>query len=414
MKYIKIFTTLVIALSLALSMMVLTGAPVLAQARLYVSPDTGNIGRNVNVYGYNYTPGQSVYFYFSSNKANVSDRIDYEVTAYELVATKVSGISGEQKGVVDTYFSVPAKLTDGITKENVHNGTYYVYATYYDSKIIRAVTKFTVEGIGEITLSPNSAVVGSEIKINGISFGNQESFTVKYDGSELPIKSGDTITKINGSFQCVILIPSSTAGVHSITVTGTKTKLPAEAEFSVLPKITLSPQTGAAGDLLKVSGTGFGGRLPLNVFFSDYKASSGRMTDSSGSFEVTFEVLPAGTGSHVVEVIDGNGNSSKETFTIGAKAFNISPTSGYAGTEVTVNGIGFAANKMVTIKFANVQVRTTATDATGKFSDKFVVPRHSGGSYNVSATDGVNTVTSTFTITASISLSQTVGNIGTE
>lgn len=414
MKYIRIFITLVIALSLALSMVVLSEAPVLAQARLYVSPDAGKIGRSVNVYGYNYTPGQSVYFYFSSNKANVSERIDYEVTAYELVATAVAGTTGEEKGVIDTYFIVPAKLTDGITQENVHNGTYYVYATYYGSKVIKAVVKFTVEGASEITLSPKSATVGSEIKITGVSFGNQESLTVKYDGSELPIKSGDSITKSNGSFQCVIAVPLSTAGVHSITVTGTKTKSPAADEFIVLPKIILSPQTGAAGDLVKVSGNGFGSRLPLNVFFGDFRASSGRITDRNGSFEITFEVLPAGTGIHSVEVLDANGNSSKETFTIVAKSVSISPISGYAGTEVTVNGIGFAANKLIMIKFANVQVRTTATDTTGKFSDKFIVPRHSGGNYNVSVTDGVNTLSSTFTITASISLSQTVGNIGAD
>jgi len=269
MKYIRIFGTLVVALSLALSAAISSGTPVLAQARLYVSPDTGKIGRNVNVYGYNYTPGQSVFFYFSSNKASVNDRVDYEVTAYELVATKVSGLTGEQQGVVDTYFTVPARLTDGAKTENVHNGTYYVYTTYYGSKIIRAVATFTVEGTGEITLSPKEAVVGGEIKITGVNFGNQETFTVKYDGSELPIKSGDAITKSNGSFQCAIIIPSSTAGVHSITVTGARTKLPAIAEFIVLPKITLSPQSGAAGDTLKVSGTGFGGRMPLNIFFGN-------------------------------------------------------------------------------------------------------------------------------------------------
>jgi len=414
MKYIKIFRIMILALISALLVMFIAPAPAFAQPTLYVSPNHGKIGKGISVYGYNYSSGKTVYIYFSSDQALVGELIDVDVTAYELVATTIAGITEEEEGIIDTYFFVPPRLTDGYTTENVRNGIYYVYTTYSTSKVIRSLTTFTVEGVSEIALSIEEGIVGTEVKITGIGFGNREEFTIEYFGQEVPIKSGDTATNSIGNFQCFIDIPKSTAGAHSVTVTGDVSDLEAKAEFIVLPKITISPQAGAAGDKVTVRGTGFGDRVMLNIFFGNFRVVTGRTTDKYGSFDITFEVSPSGPGIHNIEVVDGNGNFSREKFTIGAISATLNPTSGYAGTEIKVSGVGFAASKMVTIKFANVQVRTTATDASGKFSDQFIVPRHSSGNYNVVVTDGVNTSTATFTIIASVSLSQTTGNIGTD
>jgi len=414
MKNFRLLKYSILAILIAISLVLLPGLPASAQARLYVSPDSSKVGRIISVYGSGFTAGQLVYLYFSSDYARINDRIDEDVTAYEVVTTTSAGTTGTSLGIIDTDFTVPARLTDGETRVNVRNGPYYIYATYSSSKIIKAAVDFDVVGTSEITVSPKDVFAGSDLKITGTNFGNQETFTVKYDANTVTIKSGDTITSKTGSFQCVITVPNSVAGVHTVTVTGDKTKLQAKADLYMQSDIILSPQAGAAGDIISVTGTGFGDRLPLNVFFGNFRVVTGRVTDKNGNFLITFEAIAAGAGKQVVEVVDGAGNSGKETFTISATTVSLNPASGYPDTEVTVSGVGFTSSKMVTIRFANTQVRTTATDTSGKFNDKFIVPRLAGGNYEVTVTDGANTVKAPFTITASISLSQTTGHIGSD
>ncbi|MFC1864792.1 IPT/TIG domain-containing protein, partial [Chloroflexota bacterium] len=397
---------------LALLVAVVPSTPVLGAAYLYLYPTSGEIDDDVEVYGYNFNPGASVYIYFSSDEAEVGDDLDDEVNAYERVVTTSASTMTASVGEIDTSFTVPDELTDGDDEERVRGGTYYIYATYSGNKNIEAVAEFDMEDVGVIELDPEEGAVGTAVEITGYGFGDREDLTVEYDGDEVDIENGDDATDRNGEFQCTILIPESAAGEHIITVIGEDSDIEGEAEFNVLPEITLSPQAGAAGDTVNVRGTGFGDRASLNIFFGNFRVVTGRITDRYGSFELTFEVLPSGPGSHYVEVTDGSGNSGKEKFTIGAMAVNLNPITGYAGTEVTVSGVGFAASKMVTIKFADIQARTTATDTGGKFSDKFIVPQYSSGNYNVVVTDGANTVTIAFTIPTSVSLSQTTGDVG--
>jgi hypothetical protein len=73
---------------------------------------------------------------------------------------------------------------------------------------------------------------------------------------------------------------------------------------------------------------------------------------------------------------------------------------GYVGDEVTVSGTGFLINYQVTITYLSVPitVATTTTNANGAFSATFEVPASEGGDHTITATDGTNTITSTFTM----------------
>jgi len=414
MKYVRIIRTLTVGLILALLAGVLPATSALAQPSIHLSPDEGEIGDEINIYGYGFSANVSVQIYFSSDRAEVYDRLDDEVNAYERVAYTRAGLGSTPDDEIDTEFTVPTELTDGDDVEKVRGGTYYVYVTYTASpRTIRAVDEFTVISPGEITLDPKEGTVGTEVEITGEGYGDREELRVEYDGRSVDIESGDDEADRDGEFELTILVPESTAGDHTITVIGDDTGIEAEAEFTVLPKITTTPESGAAGDTITVIGTGFSGRADFHILFDNAEVVADRKTDSDGSFKVSFAALPSGPGSHYVQAVDEDGNFDRERFAIVPTTLSISPSSGHAGSEVGVNGTGFGSSKPITIKFANVHARAAATDANGSFTERFVVPSYISGNYNVTASDGVNTASATFTITVSITLGQTTGNIGT-
>ncbi len=408
MKYIKIFRTLAVALTIALLAVAVAvpATPALAAANIFVTPNEGEIGDEVLTYGYGFTAGSSVDIYFSSDSAVAGDYLDSEVTAYERVAVASVGTEvGVDEGEIDAYFVVPDRLNDGDDDVKVRGGTYYVYATSAGSKKIKGVVDFTVEAVGEITLDIEEGTVGTEVDITGLGFGDREDIIVEYDGVNVAIESGDDATDTDGEFELTILIPESTAGEHDITVIGDDTNIEVMAVFTVEAKITISPESGAAGDTITVSGTGFGDRVDFSIFFDDVEAVADETTDRDGSFEITFAALARGAGSYDVEVEDADGNSDTVAFTMGAAAASLNLDKGAVGDSITVSGTGFKASQPVSIYFDNELASTASTDSNGAFNGSFTVPVMKADTYKVKVSDGTNIVEADFSIVTSASIS---------
>jgi len=410
MKYIKIFRILAVALVLALLAAMLPVTLSLAAGEyLDITQSQGKIGEKVDIFISNLNePEARINLYFSDEPANMGERIDTDVLNYEQILSNI--FTGT--GVLDAFFDIPSELSDGDDSDTkVRSGTYYVYLTYYQDKQIMARDSVTVESPGEITLDPGEGVVGSEVEITGEDFDDREDITVEYDGDEVDIESGDDGTDSSGDFECVILIPESTAGDHSIAVIGEDSEIEVSAEFTVESKITITPESGTAGDMVTVSGTGFGDRLDFSIFFDDDEVDDDE-TNRRGSFEITFAVPSLAQGSYDIEVEDDDDNSDKVEFTIAASSVSLSSTSGYAGDKVTVSATGFQASKPITITFDNENVATASTDASGKFSSTFTVPVRTTGTYEVKVSDGTNTLTANFDIGLSAAISSTTGHVG--
>ena len=401
MKYTKIFRILAAALILALLAVAVPARPALAQAYLDVSPSQGEVDDRIDIYGNYFNASATVYIYFVSDEAAEGDRLDYEVESYEHVRSVASSATGD----FYTYLTVPDELDDGDEEHNVRGGTYYICATYSGSRIIQAVDRFTVETTGEITLDLDGGVVGTEVEITGTGFDEEEDIEVQYDGDEVDIESGDDETDNDGEFSCTVIIPESAAGEHTITVIGGDSEIEIEATFTVEPKITIAPESGAAGTTITVSGTGFGYRVDFSIFFDVDAVIEDETTDRDGSFEATFTVPSKGAGSYDVEAEDEDDNLDTAEFTITAAAASFSPTSGHAGTEVTVSGTGFGASQEITITFDAMEVKKTTSEADGSFSASFTVPERGAGTYKIKASDGTNTKESNFEIIVSASIS---------
>ncbi|GAH59961.1 unnamed protein product, partial [marine sediment metagenome] len=241
---------------------------------------------------------------------------------------------------------------------------------------------FTVIG-GVIGLDPDAGPVGTGVEISGDNFSDREDITVEYDGDEIGIESGDSRTDVGGEFTCIIIIPESTRGNHTITVED-ESGIFAEAEFTVEPEITITPTSGVGGDEVAVSGTGFRASRSVTITFDGDTVTTSPTsvrTDGRGSFSASFDI-PIGTqGIYEVEASDGTYEASADFALSGS--FSISQTSGYVGTEITVSGTGFRASKSINTTFGNIGVGTTTSNADGSFTDSFLVPGLPSGTYQV-------------------------------
>jgi len=88
----------------------------------------------------------------------------------------------------------------------------------------------------------------------------------------------------------------------------------------------------------------------------------------------------------------------------------LSTTRGSVGTEIRISGSNFQANDNVVITFDNQQLSTVGASSTGTFNTPITVPAMASGTYNVKIG---STLTRTFTITSSFSVSPDTGPPGT-
>ena len=393
MRYRKIFRIGALALLLCLLVIALPASPALAYGDIELDPDEGEIGERVDITGEDFLIDEDIYIFFSSEEADEGDEIDDEVENYE----RVKSYSTDGDGEFDTYFYVPDELTDGEDDEDVSSGTYYVYVTYQGDPDIEAVAEFEVIA-AELRLSPDEGPPGTSVKINGTGFTDREEITVEYDGDELDIDSGNDETDSAGKFQCTVIIPESTTGEHTITVTD-ESDVEAEAEFTVTPQIKVSPASGSPGRTVTVDGMGFGDDVDVTIEFDGQEVAEDQ-TDRDGSFTASFTIPAKGPGTYKIEAEDEDRNKDDVNFTISTD-ITLSQTTGHVGSQVTVSGSGFTPSATVTVTYTSdpVIVATTTADSTGKFSASFTIPKSKHGEHTITASDtsGIASTT-TFTV----------------
>ncbi len=383
MKQSRVFRTLAIVIIMSLLTVAIPATTVLALPVITLDPDRGPPGTLVTVSATGFSPGLYV-------------EIAWEDTGKDWLWV-------EATGTFTASFTVP----------NVDRGTYTVRVVNYDTGFPVTSTTFTVTGIAEIEIDPEEGPVGTEVEISGEGFEDREDILIEYDGDEVDIEEGDDQADSDGEFQdTIIIIPESTAGEHTITVTGDDSDIEAEATFTVEPEITISPTSGASGIEVKVTGTGFGRRKDVTIFFNDGRMVEER-TIREGSFTATFILPPIAPGTYNIEAKDEDGNSEKAKFTI-AGEISISPTSGNIGSAVTVTGTGFKAGSPVDITYDNIRVKTATTDAGGNFSATFNVPPSTKGTHTITASAGLTTKSATFEVLTSGSINYTTGSVGSE
>ena len=407
MKCCRVFHILVLSVTILVLGVVLSPIGVFttipahaASENISLSLEEGEIGDRIEIEGDGFEAETTFRIYFSSDEADDGDDIDTEVTAYESTGIKVIDDDGE----FTITFTVPDQLTDGEDEEDVHGGSYYIYVTYHHSTTILDFAKFTVIG-GEIEINPEVGQVGTAVEISGIRFGISQKISVEYDGDSVAIASGNKETDDEGEFTCTVIIPESTFGDHTITVTDESGNEP-EVEFNVKPNIIIDPTSGTVGEVIQIKGTGFQDRAYITITFEDYRISTIPLsvyTKGNGSFRGSFMIPPhAGGGTSKIRASDEAPNSAESELAILA-GISLTPATsqsspGYVGMELTLYGTGFTAETQITISYDKSTVDTVTTDNMGRFSETFIIPPSIAGDHTITVTSETDTMTYTITI----------------
>jgi len=268
----------------------------------------------------------------------------------------------------------------------------------------------------EITLSPTSGSVGTEVTVSGTGFESFKGTEISILFDNVEIAASPLTVPESGSFTASFEVPDDTEpGTAYVKIT---TVIGGEVRKSFIveePEIELDTDEGAVGTMVTVEGRGFyaGGTLDLYYYKDGSRLNVGdEVAGATGEFSYTFTIPDSKAGEHRVKVEDVLDNSAEASFEV-TPAINLSLTSGAIGDELSVSGDGFASDSDASIYFSNIMMAEDTTNKYGSFEVTFKVPTLESGTYDIEAEDGEdNKAGAAFTLAAGATLSPAAGFVG--
>ncbi len=276
------------------------------------------------------------------------------------------GFTGATSVSFGTVLVLPTVVSDtqifATAPINLPGSVHVLVTTAAGTSIASAADLFTYPGAGPVVtaISPTSGVAGTAVTITGVGFTGATS--VSFGGVV-------AIPTVLSDIQITVSAPVNPAGstVHVLVTTpsGTSAAVPADL-FTYLGGgvvvTSLSPTSGGAGTVVTITGFGFTGAT--SVTFGGIGA-----TPTVSSDVQIVVVAPAGPvgAVHVIVVapLGASAAGPADIFTYlggGPVVTNVSPSSGSAGTAVTITGSGFTGATSVT--FGGVGVTPTVVSDT--------------------------------------------------
>jgi hypothetical protein len=329
---------------------------------LSVSPDSGVVGDEVTVSGKGFAVAEN------------SIVVTYDGTNVQ------TGITAGNTGSWETTFSLPLSA----------KGSHTVDASGQTTQA-SDVPALTVTINPEISASPSSGNVGTLVNISGTGFGKSEgSIQVSYDGTGVSTGiSADT----KGSWNTSFTVPNSTKGGHTIDASGASTSADdvPDLTFIVSSAVAVKPASGYANDAITISGCGFGGNESGIAITLDGSVIKSAITaNNEGCWDSSMTIPEIVGGDHVIGAY-GASTTAAEVATTKMTVLSkmtLDPADGYVGSNITINGSGFGANKDLILKYDDTELATSfTTDDKGNFQASLVAPKSKGGKHNITATD---------------------------
>src|SRR5467141_321438 len=217
----------------------------------------------------------------------------------------------------------------------------------------------TVPAPSIASLNPTSGLVGTSVTITGTNFGTtQGTSMVTFNGIAAAPASWST-TNITAA------VPAgATSGNVVVTVGGVASNGVSFTVTVPAPSITsLNPTSGLPGTSVTIAGANFGATQGTStVKFNGITATP----TSWGAASITATV-PAGATTGNVVVTVGGAASNGVSFTVtvpGPSVTSLNPTSGLAGTSVTIAGANFGATQGTsTVRFNGIAATATSWSA---------------------------------------------------
>ena len=409
-----------------------------------VSPSSGRSGDQVTINGQFFASASSdVKVYFSGIQATVAS-----VSATQIVATVPSGINavdntqvpiqvtvGGQNLSLPYSFTIQANFKDyspksgpvgtaitftgdnlpsyyssnytvsfgGITQSESYYSQATVPSNVTSNSLQISVTDngktFALPGAFSVTaptitsLSPGSGLAGSTVTVSGTNF------PTGYGGISATLGNVSVSANVYSNSQFTFTVPTSlAAGSYSFVLNAGPNNVTAPQKFTVTaPSITsFSPSSGPVNSQVTLNGTFIAGQY-YNVSFGSYTTSA----YAAASNSLTVYVPQGISGAVKISVvIAGQTVTAPGTFTVTVPTItSFSPTSGVAGTIVTITGTGFNSTYGANVTFGSITANVLSVTGT---TIKATVPSNTGnGAMKITVTTGGQTVVSTdnFTVT---------------
>jgi hypothetical protein len=185
-----------------------------------------------------------------------------------------------------------------------------------------------VNEIPAVIPSPTAGTIGTTVSLTGGGFGSNEGVKILFQG-KLVASPG---TNVNGAFKASFIVPD-TAKIgfqyNDIVASGKTSGVGASATFVVKPNLSISPNQGSSGTLIKVRGSHFtpNGFATILWIFPGTGGSGGSgggqlfltnvQVSANGTFNVTITApggLVAGQTNFVQAIDDTSGGSNQVKF----------------------------------------------------------------------------------------------------
>ncbi|PZS08813.1 MAG: hypothetical protein DLM70_02200 [Chloroflexi bacterium] len=256
----------------------------------------GGYGTNVPVSGSTFQPGETVKVHWDSS-----------ATTPLATATATSACA------VSTSFLVPQATL----------GNHHVIAVGQSSHR-SATASFQVKPA--VALNPSAARQGTRISVSSYNFQPGEIVNVYWNsigGTSL----GSGTAGSNGTVPAIsITVPQAPYGFYKVFAVGATSGAYGSQPFKVMPMLTVSPPSGAAGSPATVSGNGFGANETVTILWdcSTYACTGSTalgtvVTDAAGNFGGSSKIPPVTivipkNATHVTHTLAGKGTVNSFDF----------------------------------------------------------------------------------------------------
>ncbi len=199
-----------------------------------------------------------------------------------------------------------------------------------------------------IRFTPTFGQVGTNVVIEGGGFQGLKE--VQFNGVKAATVNGESSTRVTA----VVPNGAGTGPIKIVTTNGTFTT---EANFQFPARVTtFNPTSGVRGDVVTVDGQNLGG--VEHVLFHGVEASF-TMVSASRLMAV---VPPLATTGPIAVVNSGGTNATSSTFTVRPVLDGFTPTTGPAGTAVTLVGAGLT--NLSWVRIGDVDATYTVLNST--------------------------------------------------
>lgn len=400
MKRSKMVLAISLAMVLSILAIAMPVAPVMAATgNLSVTPASGPPGTTVTISGGGFTAG---------NTYTVSFEV-WNASSETKVPTGVASGQVGSDGTFVTYYTIPSQ-PDGTSLPKTAL-TYNFTATTTGAGGNDTSNSQPFSMVPALSFSTSAGKVGDQINVGGRGFEANSTVNLYFDNNMINLPTTDN----SGTFSFAFQVPGGAQGTHTIHASDQITASP-NYNFTINPKLTVNETSTTPGSTITASGSGFTANSTITFSLDGVTIGNVANTDNLGSFsnaQLTVPVIAG--GSHILKATDGSGYSDSTTITT-SQALNINPASGAANTEIKITGGGFLANKTINVTYNGNSITTNpsiiTSDASGNFSATINSPETAAGTYNITVSDGTNTSTAQFTLTASAKIDQTTGAVG--